>query len=63
MTKAELETRLKLANEANKLAFEILRGVRYALKDNNFGTAEARCVNGVRKLDDCLVANEELLGK
>ena len=62
-TKAELETQLKMANEANQLAFDILRGVMSALKENNFGTAQARCVNGVRKLDYCLDANEELLGE
>jgi len=63
MTKAELETRLKMSNEANVEAFKILRGVMYALKEHNFGTAESRCSNGIRKLDDCVNANQDLLGE
>ena len=63
MTKSELKTRLKLADEANKEAFKILRGVMYALREHNFGTAEARCSNGIQKLNDVLDTNMELLGE
>ena len=62
MTKAKLETQLKMADEANKEALDSLRWVMYALKESNFGTAESRCYNGIQRLQAVLKANAELLG-
>ena len=62
MTKAKLETQLKMADEANKEALDSLRWVMYALKESNFGTAESRCSNGIQRLQAVLEANAELLG-
>ena len=61
MTKAELETRLKMSDEALTYAFKRYRQIRAHMQDMNFGTAEKACRDAIEKLDEILDANAELL--